>query len=150
MRKELPLTLADNLRNSLEAPEIDPVHLSIANDYLSGMDVQSLSQEYGVTGDLITGVLEKGEVKSYIDNTFLTQGYLHRNSRLQLINRVIEEKLEAAVDENGDGELSSKDLLDWMKLLHEMDKEARPKKTGPAVAIQINNYEKLMNDLIKE
>ncbi len=140
-----PLTTVDALNKTLESPPLDPVMLAIANDYLSGRSVETIAEEYGLPQDRITSVIEQREVKAYIDSVFATQGYLNRVKRINLINRVIDQKLEEAVET---GIYSKKDLLDWMKHLQEIEESAKPKKTGPAVAVQINNYDKLMKDLM--
>lgn len=142
---DIPNTLPDTLNKNLEAPKIDPVHLSVANDYLEGMDIIAISKEYDVDADVITAIIEKPEVQKYIDNVYLSQGFLNRNKRLEVINKVIIQKIE---DAEITGELSKKDLLDWMKLLMDMEKNIKPSPAkGPAVAVQINNYEKLMDKL---
>ena len=92
-------------------------------------------------------MIEKKEVKSYIDSVFATQGYLNRIKRVALINRVIDQKIEEAMET---GIYSKKDLLDWMKHLQEVETGLKPKNTGPAVAIQVNNYDKLMKDLMND
>ena len=140
-----PLTTVDALNKTLESPPLDPVMLAIANDYLSGRSVETIAEEYDLPQDRITSVIEQREVKAYIDSVFATQGYLNRVKRINLINRVIDEKLEEAVET---GIYSKRDLLDWMKHLQEIEESAKPKKTGPAVAVQINNYDKLMKDLM--
>ena len=48
------------------------------------------------------------------------------------------------------GIYSKKDLLDWMKHLQEVETGLKPKNNGPAVAIQVNNYDKLMKDLMND
>ena len=140
-----PLTTVDALNKTLESPPLDPVMLAIANDYLSGRSVETIAEEYDLPQDRITSVIEQREVKAYIDSVFATQGYLNRVKRINLINRVIYQKLEEAVET---GIYSKRDLLDWMKHLQEIEESAKPKKTGPAVAVQINNYDKLMKDLM--
>ena len=140
-----PLTTVDALNKTLESPPLDPVMLAIANDYLSGRSVETIAEEYALPQDRITSVIEQREVKAYIDSVFATQGYLNRVKRINLINRVIDQKLEEAVET---GIYSKRDLLDWMKHLQEIEESAKPKKTGPAVAVQINNYDKLMKDLM--
>lgn len=142
---KLITTALEAVNASLETPALDPVFLSIANDYLSGKDVAEMSQEYALPEDRITAVLEKKEVRSYIDSVYTTQGYLNRVKRMNLINQVIEQKMTDALET---GVFSKKDLLDWLKLLNDMEAQATPKKTGPAVAIQVNNYDRLMKDLI--
>ena len=139
-------TSVDALNRSLEAPPLDPVVLALANDYLSGKGVNEIADEYGISEDRVTAVIEKKEVKNYIDSVFATQGYLNRIKRINLINSVIDQKIQEAVET---GIYSKKDLLDWMKHLQEIETGMKPKNTGPAVAVQINNYDKLMKDLME-
>jgi hypothetical protein len=140
------ITTVDALNRSLEAPPLDPVMLAIANDYLSGKAIDQLADEYGISEDRVTSVIEKKEVKNYIDSVFATQGYLNRIKRINLINSVIDQKIQEAVET---GIYSKKDLLDWMKHLQEVETSLKPKTQGPQVAVQINNYDKLMKDLME-
>jgi DNA-binding MarR family transcriptional regulator len=139
-------TSVDALNRSLEAPPLDPVVLALANDYLSGQGVNEIADEYGISEDRVTAVIEKKEVKNYIDSVFATQGYLNRIKRINLINSVIDQKIQEAVET---GIYSKKDLLDWMKHLQEVETSLKPKTQGPQVAVQINNYDKLMRDLME-
>lgn len=141
-----PLTTVDALNKTLETPPLDPVVLALANDYLAGKTIDSIAEEYGVSTDRVTSVIEKREVKEYIDKVYSTQGYLNRVNRMKIINTVIDEKLREAAET---GVFSKKDLLDWMKHLHDIDVTVNPKKDGPKVAIQVNNYDKLMKDLLE-
>jgi len=141
-----PLTTVDALNRTLEAPALDPVVLAIANDYLSGKSIETIADEYGITADRVTAVVEKREVKTYIDNVFATQGYLNRARRIALINQVIDQKVQDAIET---GIYSKKDLLDWMKHLAEVEATLKPQAKGPAVAVQINNYDRLMKDLLE-
>ena len=134
----------DALNKSLETPKLDPVLLAIANDYLAGEGVDKISKEYGVTQDRVAAVLDKDDVRKYIDNVYVTQGYLNRVRRMALVNQVIEQKVQDALES---GVWSKRDLLDWMKHLNELEETAKPKKASPQVAVQINNYDKLMKDL---
>jgi len=148
MTKDLtsPTTTVSALNNALETPALDPVLLAIANDYLAGRSIPDIAEEYAVSEDRVTSVIEKREVKQYIDNVFATQGYLNRAKRINLINAVIEQKVAEAVET---GVFSKKDLLDWMKHINEVEATLKPKTNGPAVAVQINNYDKLMKDIIE-
>lgn len=141
-----PTTTVEALNRTLEAPALDPVLLAIANDYLSGKSVDTIADEYGISQDRVTSVIEKREVKAYIDNVFATQGYLNRARRIALINSVIDQKVQEAVET---GIYSKKDLLDWMKHLAEVEATLKPQTKGPAVAVQINNYDRLMKDLLE-
>lgn len=146
MKEVTITTTVDALNRTLEAPALDPVILAIANDYLSGKTIPTIADEYGITTDRVTAVIEKREVKAYIDNVFATQGYLNRVRRFALINSVIDQKVQEAVET---GIYSKKDLLDWMKHLAEVEATLKPQVKGPAVAIQVNNYDKLMKDLLE-
>ena len=142
-----PIDLSDALNKALEAPQLDAVLLSIANDYLAGMDTGDISEQYGISRERVIAVLEAKDVKIYIDGVYQTSGFLNRFKRLALVNKVIESKIADALAAGGD--YSDKDILDWLKLLNDMDKTANPKQTRATVAVQVNNYDKLMNDLIK-
>jgi len=87
-------TTVDALNRTLEAPPLDPVMLALANDYLSGKGIDELAEEYGISEDRVTSVIEKKEVKNYIDSVFATQGYLNRIKRINLINSVIDQKIQ--------------------------------------------------------
>lgn len=142
-----PDTDSNALSKNLDAPQLDPVFLSIANDSLAGKDVYTIAEEYDVKPDLVTSILDKKEVQNYMNSVMLNQGYLNRSKRLALINKVIEHKVEEALETDV---YTKKDLLDWLKHLNEVETSIKPKKEqGPGVAIQINNYDKLMNDLFE-
>jgi hypothetical protein len=141
-----PSTTVEALNRTLDAPALDPVLLAIANDYLSGKSITTIADEYGISSDRVTATLDKREVKAYIDGVFSTQGYLNRVRRIALINAVIEQKVQDALET---GIYSKKDLLDWMKHLNDVEAQIKPANKGPAVAIQVNNYDKLMKDLLE-
>ena len=124
---DIVTTSVDALNRTLEAPALDPVVLALANDYLSGKGVVEIADEYGISEDRVTAVIEKKEVKNYIDSVFATQGYLNRIKRINLINQVIDQKIQDAVET---GIYSKKDLLDWMKHLQEVETSLKPKQTG--------------------
>ena len=127
-------TSVDALNRTLEAPALDPVVLALANDYLSGKGVGEIADEYGISEDRVTAVIEKKEVKNYIDSVFATQGYLNRIKRINLINQVIDQKIAEAVET---GIYSKKDLLDWMKHLQEVETALTPKHTQHLSLIHI-------------
>ena len=135
-----PTTTVEALNRTLQTSPLDPVILAIANDYLSGKSIEVIADEYGISTDRVTSTLDKKE-----DSVFATQGYLNRVKRISLINQVIDQKLEEAMET---GIYSKKDLLDWMKHLAEVEDKLKPTEKGPQVAIQVNNYDKLMKDLL--
>jgi len=139
------ITTRDQLLQTLEAPEIDPVLLGIANRHIEGTSISDIADQFSISEDRVAQVLERREVKQYVDQVYLSQGYLNRFKRIQLINQVIEKKIQdVALGE----EYTKKDLLEWLRLLQDMDKSARPQQKGPTVAVQVNNYDSLMQDLL--
>jgi hypothetical protein len=143
--KPVPITYSDQLNSSLAPPPLDPSLLTVANDYLAGQSIDEIAKNHSLTMDQVTSIIENKDIKSYVDNVFLSQGYLNRAKRLAVINKVIDEKLQEAFES---GVYTKKDLLDWMKLLNDMETNARPKREV-GVAVQINNnYDSLMKDLL--
>lgn len=143
--KVVPVTYSQQLNESLTPPALDPALLTVANEYLAGQSIDEIAKNHSLTMDQVTSIIENKEVKSYVDSIFLSQGYLHRAKRLSVINKVIDEKLQEAFES---GVYTKKDLLDWMKLLNDMETQARPKREA-GVAVQINNnYDSLMKDLL--
>lgn len=134
------------LTASLEAPALDPIILSIANKVIEGNSIQSIAQEFDVPPDMVSQIVDKKEVKAYVDNVFLSKGYMSRIKRMDLINDVINAKVEEAMETQ---EWSKKDLLEWLKVINDMEKEVKPKTQAPTVAVQVNNnYTDLMKDLM--
>lgn len=133
----MSVQLAETINKSLDAPQLDPVLLRIANDHLAGDDVVTIASRYGVAPDRITNALDKADVKRYIDKTFETQGYMSRHKRLQIINKVIDSKLEEAAET---GLYTKKDLLDWVKVVNEMDKT-----TNKSTNVQVNQQNNIVN-----
>lgn len=144
-KPDIPVTYSQQLNEALTPPALDPVLLTVANDYLAGQSVDEIAKNHSLTMDQVTSIIENKDVKTYIDNIFLSQGYLNRAKRLAVINKVIDEKLQEAFES---GVYTKKDLLDWMKLLNDMETASRPKR-DVGVAVQINNnYDSLMKDLL--
>jgi len=142
------LTTSEHLTNLLQAPRIDPVLLNVANLYIAGSDIIEISQQLGIPRDRVVQVLDNESVKKYIEVTYSNQGYLNKFKRLELINKVIEAKVEAALDDPN--KLSKKDLLDWIEQLRKIEEGMSPKKSAPTVAVQVNNYNDLLKDLIQQ
>ena len=139
-------TAVSILNDSLEAPNLDPMVLSVANYVIEGKSISEIAEAFSVPADVVSQVIEKKEVKSYIDNVYFSQGYLNRFKRSEIISNVINQKLQDALET---GIYTKKDLHDWIKLLNDMERDAKPKNDKPAVAIQVNNnYEGLMKDLM--
>tara|TARA_Y100000034_G_scaffold136270_1_gene211913 strand:- start:473 stop:928 length:456 start_codon:yes stop_codon:yes gene_type:complete len=149
MAQEVLERVDQTLINSLKAPPLDPVLLSVANEYLKGTSIPAIANLYDVTPDIVSQIIDQKEVKSYIDNIFLNQGFMNRFKRLEIINEVITKKLQDSM-ESGE-EYSKKDLLEWIKEVNKMENDIKPKEKTPTVAVQVNNnYDNLIERLLSE
>lgn len=91
-----------------------------------------------VSPDRVAQILDKREVKSYIDQVYLDQGYRNRSKLAGLLDRVIDAKVEEAEET----ELySEKDLADLIKLAHQMrmDEAKLQKESAPRVQVNQQN-----------
>jgi|TARA_R110000796_G_scaffold13720_16_gene44150 3-hydroxyisobutyrate dehydrogenase-like beta-hydroxyacid dehydrogenase len=134
--------------------KLAPENLELANAYLSSGNALTAAAHMGISPDKVYEVLEKSEVKDYINSVYLDQGYRNRFRLAELLDEVIENKLVEARDSDT---YSSKDLVDIIALAHKMSEDHR--KTSETTNIrqqnvQINspfgegNYGKLMEKLL--
>lgn len=137
-------------------PAIPPEFLLVANTYLKFGDLEVVSDQLNMAKHLIVDILEKPEIKRYIDGVFLHQGYMNRNTIVEMMEEIITSKLEEAKES---GMYSKKDLADLIKMAHDMRiQEIKVADKGPRTQtnVQINdsnvfgegNYGKLMEKLL--
>ena len=132
-----------------------PENLEVANAYLSTGSALVVASSLGCTPDQVYQILEKTEVKDYVNSVYLDQGYRNRFRLAELLDEVIEKKPEEARDSDV---YSSKDLVDIIAIAHKVSEDHR--KTAVATTnikqqnVQINspfgegNYGKLMEKLL--
>jgi phage terminase small subunit len=96
---------------------MSPEGLEIANAYLEKGTIPAVCAELGVSEHEVSEVLNKREVKQYIDTVFLDTGYRNRFKISETLDMLIEKKLEEA-DET---EIyTSKDMADLLQMAHKM------------------------------
>ena len=140
-----PTPSGERLSKLLKAPEMDPILLAAANMYLAKKNIAEIAQELDIREDRVAQILDKEEVKKYIEQCILTQGFLNPLKSLEIVESVITDLLAKGA---ASGEYTAKDLLDWMKELRALREGLSPKKAaGPAVAVQVNNISKLFDEL---
>lgn len=131
-----------------------PENLEVANAYLSTGNAITTASQLGVTPDQVYEVLEKSEVKDYINSVYLDQGYRNRFRLAELLDEVIENKILEARESDS---YSSKDLVDIIALAHKMSEDHRKESKVQNIRqqnVQINspfgegNYGKLMEKLL--
>lgn len=104
---------------------ISPEALEIANAYLEAQDVQATALTLGLDRDQITEVLDRREVRAYIDAIFNDVGFNNRFRMREVMDVVIKRKLQE-LDEADVG--SSKDIADLLALSHKMTMEQLDKQ----------------------
>jgi hypothetical protein len=145
-----------------EIIEISPEALECANCYLQLQDINKVAEELDIPVQIVSHILAKREVRSYIDNVFMNVGFNNRFKMRKAMDAIIARKFRD-LDESETG--STKDIAELLALSHKMsmelmDKEIQLKKidaergSGPKsqVNVQINengsNYGSLIERLI--
>lgn len=150
-----------------EYVEIAPEALEVANCYLQVQDVREVSEQLGVSIGLVTDILARREVKTYIDHVFHDTGFNNRVKMRRAMDALIQKKFQE-MEEAGTG--SNKDILEILALSHKMtmdqlDRQIRLEqiraeregggKAKTQVNVQVNNqtpqsnYEQLLSKLMQ-
>lgn len=105
------------LNMAKEITTISPEGLEIANSYLQFGNIRGVCDYLQVGEQQVVEVLNKREVKKYIDTVYLDMGYRNKNNIGALLDEMIASKLEEAQES---GVYSSKDLADLLQMAHKM------------------------------
>jgi hypothetical protein len=149
-----------------EITTISPEGLEIANCYLQFGNIRAVCDYLQVPENKVVDLLNKREIKKYIDTVYLDMGYRNKNNIATLLDEMIASKLEEAHET---GVYSSKDLADLLQMAHKMRMDEIKAQAELVKAestniktqnnVQINseglpfgqgNYGKLMEKLLKE
>ena len=146
-----------------EVTAISPEGMEVANSYLTLGNIKGVCEYLCVPESKVVDILNRREVKKYIDTVYLDTGYRNKNNIGSLLDEMIESKLEEAQES---GVYSSKDLADLLQMAHKlrMDEIKAQADIEKAYAsniknqtnVQINegvpfgqgNYGKLMDKLL--
>lgn len=146
-----------------EVTTISPEGLEIANSYLQFGNIRGVVDYLNVPENKVVEVLNKREVKRYIDTVYLDMGYRNKNNIATVLDEMIASKLEEAQET---GVYSSKDLADLLQMAHKMRmdeikaqaelEKAQASNIKSQTNVQINegvpfgqgNYGKLMEKLL--
>ena len=145
-----------------ETIQIAPESLEVANAYLQLNDPRKVADELDLTVEVVTEILKRREVKSYVDSVFMDTGYNNRFLMRKAMDALIKQKF-TELEEAQAG--STKDISELLALSHKMsmdllDREIQLEKlrvgNGPQkqVNVQINEgldgskYSSLINRLI--
>ena len=102
---------------SKELTVISPEGLEVANSYLQFGNIKAVSECLQVAENKVVEVLNKREVKKYIDTVYLDLGYRNRANIATVMDEMIQSKLEEAQET---GIYSNKDLSDLLQQAHKM------------------------------
>ena len=100
-----------------EVTTISPEGLEIANAYLQFGNIRAVCEYMQVPENQVVELLNKREVKKYIDTVYLDSGYRNRNNIASVLDEIIESKLEEARESDF---FSKKDLADLLNMAHKM------------------------------
>jgi len=157
--------MSDNLpvNTPAEYIAISPEALQVANAYLQNPDLTKVAEDLDIPKELVSDILDRKEVRAYINNVFFSLGFNNRFQMRDLMDTIIKKKLQE-MDESDTG--STKDITEILALSHKMtiellDKEIALEKIRTAnslknqVNVQINDnaggskYSSLIEQLIK-
>jgi hypothetical protein len=144
-----------------ETIQISPEALEVANCYLQCQNVREVASLLEMEPQLVADVLQRREVRGYIDRVFMDTGYNNRFLVRRAMDALIKQKFQE-LEESQTG--SSKDIADLLMLSHKMsmdilDREiqleklrAQPQGPQKQVNVQINDdgsrYQQLIKQLI--
>jgi len=139
-----------------EITKISPEGTDIANAYLTLGSIAAVAKDLEVSEYKVVEILNKNEVKRYIDAIYLDQGFRNRNKIAEVLDTMINSKLEEALES---GMYSNKDLADLLMMAHKMrQEEIKAQQTNTNIKTQTNvqiydafggssNYGKLLKEL---
>ena len=142
-----------------ELIKISPEGLEVANLYLASGSLQEAANSLNISVQKASELLDKAEVKRYIDSVYMDQGYRNRFKLAALMDKLIDSKVEEAEESEM---YTTKDLADLIALQHKMKmEEIKAEQAGlkHQTNIQVNqqenifgggNYGDLMKKLLQE
>ena len=146
-----------------EITTISPEGLEVAASYLTLGNIKGVCEHLQVAEKTVVDILNRREVKKYIDTVYLDTGYRNKNNIASLLDEMIQSKLDEAQES---GVYSSKDLADLLQMAHKMRmdeikaqadlEKAEGSNIRNQTNVQINegvpfgqgNYGKLMDKLL--
>ena len=147
------------------ATKMSPEGLEIANSYLEHGSIPAVASKLRVSQNEVSEVLNKREIKQYIDTVFLDTGYRNRFKLSETLDMLIEKKLEESEETQI---YTNKDMADLIQMAHKMRMEEIKAQTemekakAMTVKTQVNiqdnsgspfgqgNYGELIKKLMKD
>lgn len=131
---------------------LTPECLDIANAYLEYGSAKDTAEQLMIPESKVIELLDRKDVRDYINGVYLDRGYRNRNRLGQVLDKMIDQKLEDAEET---GIYTNKDLLDLLQFAHKMRMEEIKALKEPANGTTVNvanigggNYGGLMERLL--
>jgi hypothetical protein len=142
-----------------ETVQIAPESLEVANCYLQLQCTKQVAEELNLQPQQVADILNRRDVKRYIDQVFFDSGYNNRFLMRRAMDAIIKKKFQE-LEESETG--SSKDIADLLQISHKMsmdllDREIQLEKIrqapqGPQkqVNVQINDGDSKYSQLVQK
>ena len=130
-----------------ETVRISPEALEVANAYLQLNDARAVAQELELDPEVVTNLLAKREVKSYIDSVFFDSGYNNRFLMRRAMDALIKQKF-SELEESQTG--STKDIAELLQMSHKMSMDLMDREIQLAKANQSVGPQKQVNVQIND
>lgn len=130
-----------------ETVRISPEALEVANAYLQLNDARAVAQELDLDPEIVTNLLAKREVKTYIDSVFFDSGYNNRFLMRRAMDALIKQKF-SELEESQTG--SAKDIAELLQMSHKMSMDLMDREIQLAKAQQATGPQKQVNVQINE
>lgn len=130
-----------------ETLAIAPEALEVANCYLQVQDARKVADELDMPVTLVTEILARREVKSYVDHVFMDTGFNNRFEMRAAMDALIRKKFQE-MHEADVG--STKDITELLALSHKMSMDLLDREIQLAKAQQSTAPQKQVNVQINE
>lgn len=130
-----------------ETLNIGPEGLQVANAYLTLADIHKVSEELDMPTELVTQILDRREVRAYVNSVFFSSGFNNRHQVRELMDTIIKKKLQD-MDESDTG--STKDITELLALSHKITMETLDKELQIEKLRAGNNVKQQTNIQINE
>lgn len=130
-----------------ETVRISPEALEVANAYLQLNDARAVAQELDLDPEIVTNLLARREVKSYIDSVFFDSGYNNRFLMRRAMDALIKQKF-SELEESQTG--STKDIAELLQMSHKMSMDLMDREIQLAKAQQATGPQKQVNVQIND
>lgn len=130
-----------------ETLQIAPEALEVANCYLQVQDARKVADELDMPVSLVTEILARREVKSYVDHVLMDTGFNNRFEMRAAMDALIKKKFQE-MHEADVG--STKDITELLALSHKMSMDLLDREIQLAKAQQSSAPQKQVNVQIND